>query len=113
MAKLGYKEPLFAPSPVVQVTLAAIKEPEIHAFIQSTDLSSLADKDEDGEHAPLLLEVLDLSHWLAIMNASLEKKEDGLSKHSQAHTALALCLSKISWNLKRQSKTQKKSKLCY
>ena len=92
MAKLGYKEPLFAPSPAVQVTLAAIEEPEIHAFIQNTDLSSLADKDEDGEHAPLLLEVLNLSQWLVIMNASLEKKENGLSKLSQAHTALGSLL---------------------
>ena len=92
MVKLGYKDPLFVPSPVVQVILVAIKEPEIHAFIQNIDLFSLVDKDEDGEHTPLLLEVLDFSHWLAIMNASLEKKEDGLLKLSQAHAVLGSLL---------------------
>ena len=107
MAKLGYEEPLFALSPAVQVTLATIEEPEIHAFIQNTDLSSLADKMR-MVNTPLLLEVLDLSHWLAIMNASLEKKEDGLSKPSQAHAVLGSLLEQDESELKEAEQNTKK-----
>ena len=107
LTKLGYSNPLFAPSPTVQVTLAAIGEPEIHGFIQNTDLTSLADKDDDGEHAFLLLEVLDLSHWMSIMYASLEKKEEGLAKLTQAHAVLATLLERDELELEEAERNSK------
>ena len=41
---------------------------------------ALSDIDDDGEHAPLFLKTLDLSHWVSIMYTLLKKKEDGLAK---------------------------------
>ena len=40
---LGYVDPLFAPLLVVHATIAAIGEPEIHTFIQTTDLNAHED----------------------------------------------------------------------
>jgi hypothetical protein len=59
---MGYEEPLPAPSPTVYVTIAAIVGSDIHRYVQVTDKEALQDKDEDGEHVPLLLSTLDLSH---------------------------------------------------
>jgi hypothetical protein len=94
LIKLGYVEPLYAPSPAVQVALAAITEPEIHKFVQSKDHEALEDKDEEGEHAPTLLATLDLSHWTAIMAAALEDKEKGLTRLKQAHAVLSIVLDR-------------------
>ena len=105
--KLRYKEPLFAPSPAVQVTLTAIDEPEIHTFIQKTDMAALSDIDDDGEHAPLLLETLDLSHWVSIMYAFLEKKEDGLAKLTQAHAVLGELLERDELEYKEAEQNTK------
>jgi hypothetical protein len=63
---------------VVQATLASIVEYEIHAYIQDTDNASLLDSDDDGEHAPLLLSILDLFQWMSIMYAST--LENGIKK---------------------------------
>jgi hypothetical protein len=59
---MGYEEPLPASSPTVQATIAAIVGSDIHEYVQITDKEALQDKDEDGEHVPLLLSTLDLSH---------------------------------------------------
>ena len=75
---MGYSEPLFAPSPAIQVALACVPDPDIHTYVQKTDLAALNDKDDEGEHAPFLLEVLDLGHWTSIMTAAVDRKEDGL-----------------------------------
>jgi hypothetical protein len=64
---VNYGDPLPAPSSAVQTTMVSIVGSEIHEFIQSTDGAAMLDKDEDGEHAPLLLATLDLSHWMSIM----------------------------------------------
>jgi hypothetical protein len=89
---LGYQEPLFAPSPSVQAVLATIRESEIHTFIQTKDLATYEDLDDDGEHAPMLLSTLDLSHWTAIMWVATEDKEKGLARLSQAHAVLGTLL---------------------
>lgn len=60
LAELGYKNPLPAPSPAVQGTLASLNSAAIHSFIQEQETAALLDLDEDGEHAPLLLATLDL-----------------------------------------------------
>jgi hypothetical protein len=85
-----------APSPAVQATIASIVGPEVHAYIQETDNASLLDKDDDGEHAPLLLTTLDLSHWTSIMVASTLENgvEKALTRLREAHTVLAVLLEK-------------------
>lgn len=59
---MGYDEPLLAPLPTVQATITSIVGSDIHEYVQVTDKEALEDKDEDGEHAPLLLSTLDMSH---------------------------------------------------
>ena len=60
LSELGYG-PLFpVPSLAVQATLAMLDSIEIHDFIIASDKAALADCDEDGEPAPLLLNVLDI-----------------------------------------------------
>jgi hypothetical protein len=85
-----------APSPAVQATIASIVGPEVHAYVQETDNASLLDKDDDGEHAPLLLTTLDLSHWTSIMVASTLENgvEKALTRLREAHTVLAVLLEK-------------------
>jgi hypothetical protein len=80
----------------VQATLASIVGPEIHTYVQDTDNASLLDKDDDGEHAPLLLVTLDLSHWTSIMSAStLENGVDkAMTRLKEAHAVLAVLLEK-------------------
>ena len=98
---MGYDDPLPAPSAGVQATLAAIHGLEIHQFIQTTDKEALLDKDEDGEHAPLLLSTLDLSHWTIIMYTSTQDDgvEKALSRLREAHEVLANLLEKDELDL--------------
>lgn len=102
---MGYKD-LPAPSHAVQATIASIAGPEVHAFIQSTDNAALLDTDEDGEHAPLLLSTLDLSHWTSILYVStldggLEK---ALTRLREAHAVLANLLEKDEIELEESTK---------
>ena len=96
LIKLGYAEPLPFPSPAAQATIAAIRGPEIHTFIQESDNAALLEKDEEGEHAPLLLSTLDLSHWTAILYVStLENGSEAALNHLwEAHGVLANLLEK-------------------
>ena len=73
---LGYGEPLPAPSPAVQATLASISTPSIHEYILQHDNAAFLDRDEEGEHAPLLLTTLDLSQWTLILALAIKKDED-------------------------------------
>jgi hypothetical protein len=68
LVALGYSDPLFVPSPTVQATIACVPDPSFHEFVQTTNKAAFADQDEEGVHAPLLLQTLDLSHWSALMN---------------------------------------------
>ena len=63
LAARGYKDPLPAPIPAVQATLAAMNPAELHQFVQTNDLESL-DKSETLENGEtlLLLNTLDLGH---------------------------------------------------
>ena len=49
---MGYNEPLPAPSPTIQATIASIVGTDIHEYVQVSDKEALLDKDEDGKHAP-------------------------------------------------------------
>lgn len=96
LVALNYNEPLPAPSPAVQATLVSIAGSEIHDLVQTTDNAALLDKDEDGEHAPLLLSTLDLSHWTAIMLVSTQDNgpEKAMARIREAHDVLANLLEK-------------------
>lgn len=67
LAARGYAEPLPAPIPAVQATLAAMSPNEIHQFIQANDRDAL-DKNEltDSGETPLLLNSLDLGQWIRV-----------------------------------------------
>ena len=107
LVALNYNEPLPAPSPAVQATLVSILGPEIHDLIQTTDNAALLDKDEDGEHAPLLLSTLDLSHWTSILFISTQDKgiEKALARVREAHAVLANLLEKDEVDLEEATNT--------
>lgn len=52
----------------------------------------MANRDKDGEHELLLLEILDMSHWTSILNVATLKKDDGLAWLKQAHVVLGAFL---------------------
>lgn len=90
MTALGYDDPLPAPAPAVQATLASLRSPDVHSFIQEKDKAALLDLDEDGEHAPLLLATLDLSQWTLILNITIQDSpEKALAQLRVAHAQLA------------------------
>jgi hypothetical protein len=91
---MGYTNPLSAPSPVVQAT--SIIGTQIHELIQSTDNVALIDKDEDGDHASLLLSTLDLSYWTSFLYVSMldNSVERALGRLHEAHAVLADLLEK-------------------
>jgi hypothetical protein len=66
LTKLGYGLPLPAPIPVVQTTLVAIDMPKSHSCVQELDTAAINDLDEEGVHAPLLLDTLDLAAWTSL-----------------------------------------------
>lgn len=68
---------------------------EIHQFIQEHDKNALQDFDDEGEHAPLLLVTLDLSHWTSIMIAASANKEKGLAAYERLSRLWDSCLKKM------------------
>lgn len=87
---IGYGDPLPASSPAVQATLASLRPAQIHKFIQEQHKNALLDRDDDGEHAPLLLVTLDLSQWTLILNLTIrELPEKALAQLQTAHSQLA------------------------
>lgn len=100
---LGFKEPLPAPSPIVQVTIAGMPE-EIHRYIQTTYLSTMDATPEDGESL-LLLNVLDLGHWSRIFEiassdvpAALARLEDAANRLEDLNQRDALDLEEARFN---------------
>jgi hypothetical protein len=73
----------------------------VHSFIQNTDHAAILDKDDDGEHAPLLLSTLDLSHWTSIMGVpTLDNGiEIALARLPETHGVLANLLEKDEMEL--------------
>lgn len=94
LINLGYKEPLPAPSPAVQAVIAMMNDKEIHEYIREKDTAALSALDDEGEHAPLLLSTLDLSHWTYVMIAATAEKEKGLSRLREAHEHLNVVLER-------------------
>lgn len=67
--KKGYKDPLTPPTPGIQATMASIASSTFHTTVQRLDTEAIADTNEEGLHAPTLLEVLDLTYWTMLLNA--------------------------------------------
>jgi hypothetical protein len=94
LVALGYNNPLFVPSPAVQATIACVADPIFHKFIQTADKHALADQDEEGLYAPLLLSTLYLSLSFALRNAATVDPKLGLTRLRQAHEVLHALLDK-------------------
>jgi hypothetical protein len=64
--------------------------------VQTNDRAALLDTDDEGEHAPLLLSTLDLSHWTSIMYVSTLEGgvEKALTRLREAHAVLAHLLER-------------------
>jgi hypothetical protein len=107
LVALKYAEPLLPPSPAVQATLASIIGSEIHDFVQSSDRDALLDTDDDGEHAPLLLSTLDLSHWTSLMYVSTLEGgiEKALTRLREAHAVLAHLLERDELELEEANRS--------
>ena len=86
---MGYGPPLPAPIPAVQATLSAIDLPNLHKFIQETDSASLNECEEEGVHAPLLLDSLDLALWTSIFVTAATDPEKSIANIRKAHAKLA------------------------
>jgi hypothetical protein len=80
LLKKGYKDPLTPPTPGIQATMASIASVNFHNTIQRLDSEALADTNDEGLHAPTLLEVLDLRYWTMLLDACLHSEEKGMRK---------------------------------
>lgn len=54
----------------------------------------MADTDEEGEHAPLLLSTLDFSQWTAVMTTITQEREKGMEMLKEAHLNLSYLLER-------------------
>ena len=88
LAAMGYGPPLPAPIPTVQTTLSAIDSPDIHRFIQESDNAALANDEDEGGHAPLLLDSLDLALWTSLFITATTDPAKTLANIKSAHTRL-------------------------
>ena len=88
LTKLGYAAPFPAPIPAVQSTIAAISIPEFHTYIQEADLAALSDTDEEGLHAPLLLDSLDLAAWTSLFVLATTDANKTVARLKAAQTKL-------------------------
>lgn len=80
LVKKGYKDPLTPPTPGIQATMASIASVQFHTTVQRMDTEAMADTNEEGFHAPTLLEILDLTYWTMLLDACLHSEEKGLRK---------------------------------
>ena len=88
MVEMGYGPPLPAPIHVVQVTVAAINFPEFHAFIQEIDTVTVNETDEEGLHAPLWLDTLDLATWTSLFVPETLDKQQTVDRLRSTHNIL-------------------------
>ena len=85
---MGYDLPLPPPIPIIQATLACIKPPQIHAYIQENDSETIKNNGDEGE-SPLILSMLDLSQWTRIFEVANGKTpEMGLARLKELYLVL-------------------------
>lgn len=83
LVKKGYGELPSPPTPGIQATMASIASETFHSTVQRLDNEALLDTNDEGLHAPTLIEVLDLRYWTMLLDACLHSEEKGLSKLQQ------------------------------
>ena len=88
LVALGYGPPLPAPIPAVQVTMAEIDILEFHTFIQETDTVTANEADEEGLHAPLILDTLDLAAWTSLFVLATSDKQKTDDRLRTVHSRL-------------------------
>ena len=89
LQKMGYGHPLPAPIPAVQTTIAAIDVPEFHSCIQELDIAAINDVDDEGVHAPLLLDTLDLAAWTSLFVLATADPARTVARLRNAQTKLS------------------------
>lgn len=87
LVAMGYRDPLPPPIPGIQATLAAVNPPEIHKFVQETDLAAINSAGEEGEPL-LLLTVLDLSQWSRIFEVANTDLPNALGRLKELHASM-------------------------
>lgn len=89
--------------------MASLGATEIHTFIEEHDRAALLDVDDEGEHAPLLVAMLDLSQWTLILNLTIcESAQKALDQLQVAHTQLA---EMLDWEHEELQQAEKDSVL--
>lgn len=103
LVQKGYKEPLTPPTPGIQATMASIASINFHSAVQRLDTEALADTNEEGLHAPTLLEVLDLRYWTMLLDACLHSEEKGMRKLQELFDDLPNILSSDDQDAERMA----------
>jgi hypothetical protein len=88
LLKKCYGELPSPPTPGIQATMASIASEAFHSTVQRLDNEALLDTNDEGLHAPTLLEVLDLRYWTMLLDACLHSEEKGLQKLQQLYEDL-------------------------
>lgn len=60
--------------------MASIANTNFHSTVHRLDSEALADTNDEGLHAPTLLEVLDLRYWTMLLDACLHSEDKGMRK---------------------------------
>jgi hypothetical protein len=76
----------------MQTTLAAIDIPELHTFIQETYIVTVNETDEEGLHAPLILDTLDLAAWTSLFVLATSDKQKTVDMLRTAHSKVHVLL---------------------
>ena len=69
--------------------LAGMHNPDIHSYIQTTDLEAITQSSDEGESLPLLLTILDLAMWICIFEFTNTDSVKALERLKELHSKLA------------------------
>ena len=83
--------------------MASIASSTFHNTVQRLDTEALADTNEEGLHAPSLLEVLDLTYWTMLLDACLHSEEKGMRKLQELFDDLPNILTADDQDLERMA----------
>ena len=68
--------------------LAGMHNPDIHSYIQTTDLEAISQNSDEGESPPLLLMILDLAMWTRIFEFANTDSVKALERLKEMHSKL-------------------------
>lgn len=103
LIKKGYKDPLTPPTPGIQATMASIASENFHNTVQRLDTEAMADTNDEGLHAPTLLEVLDLRYWTMLLDSCLHSEEKGMRKLQELFEDLPNILTADDQDIERMA----------